>query len=80
MVLSQHNSVLSQKQEAKLCLVQPSVDIEGEVMTLTAKGCGLVQLHLESESQSLQCISPANSVAGQVSSSSLVRVCGDRCV
>ena len=80
MVLSQHNSVLSQKQEAKLCLVQPSVNLEGNVMILTAKGCGSVQLPLERECQSVQHILRGNAIMGQVSSSSLVRVCGDRCV
>ena len=73
MVLSQHNSVLSQKQESRLCLVQPSVDVERQTMTLTAQGQGSVRLPLETET--VHCVSSA---PGQVWLSPTVRVCGDR--
>ena len=38
MVLSEHFSVLSQKQEPRLCFIQPSLDLSTQTMTLTAKG------------------------------------------
>ena len=38
MVLSEHCSVLSQKQEPRLCFIQPSLDLSTQTMTLTAKG------------------------------------------
>ena len=65
MVLSQHNSVLSQKQENKLCLVQPSVELESQRLILRAQGHEPVEIPLESL--------PSASQPG-----SLVRVCGDR--
>ena len=76
MVLSQHNSVLSQKQESKLCLVQPSIDVNMEKLTLTAKGFGSVELPLKVESA--QCVRLEESGPAKVSPSPLVRVCGDR--
>ena len=75
MVLSQHNSVLSQKQESKLCLVQPSVDIKREKMILRASGHGSVELPLKAES--VRC-AQLEEIAPEKLSSSLVRVCGDR--
>ena len=78
MVLSRHNSVLSQKQEPNMCLVQPSVDIEGGRLTLNAEGHGSVELPLATETDSVVCVSPADSRVRHVSWSSLVRVCGDR--
>ena len=37
-MLSENSSVLSQKQERHLCLIQPSIDLTAEKMTLTAEG------------------------------------------
>ena len=78
MVLSQHNSVLSQKQESKLCLVQPSINMETERLMLTAaaEGCGSVELPLKAES--VQGVHLEESGPVNVSPSPLVRVCGDR--
>ena len=76
MVLSQHNSVLSQKQESKLCLVQPSINMETERLMLIAEGCGSVELPLKAES--VQGIHLEESGPVKVSPSPLVRVCGDR--
>lgn len=79
MVLSQHNSVLSQKQEGKLCLVQPSVDSKREKLILRANGHGSVELPLKAES--MQCAQVEESLQHPkvYSSSPLVKVCGDRC-
>ena len=65
MVLSQHNSVLSQKQENRLCLVQPSINLEKERLILRAQGHDSVEVKLDSSLSACQ-------------QGSLVRVCGDR--
>ena len=76
-MLSHHNSVLSQKQESRLCLVQPSVDMEMEKLTLAAQGCGSVEVPLNMES--VQCAPLEESgPAGKGAPCPLVRVCGDR--
>ena len=78
MVLSQHNSVLSQKQESRLCLVQPTVDLQDNRMVLTAEGHDSVEFPLETSEPNLCLSSTDSALRGEVGPSPLVRVCGDR--
>lgn len=42
MVVTETSVALTQKQEPKLCLVHPVVDLQHKVLQLTAQGCNII--------------------------------------
>ncbi|XP_068092775.1 molybdenum cofactor sulfurase [Hyperolius riggenbachi] len=65
MIVNENGVCLSQKQETKLCLIQPSIDLIRDVMTIQANGMSQVEVPLNDESSRI----------AQVCQS---KVCGDR--
>ncbi|XP_054847805.1 molybdenum cofactor sulfurase [Eublepharis macularius] len=52
MVVNQNGVCITQKQEPKLCLVQPLIDLEKNVMTIKAEGMDPISVSLEEDSGS----------------------------
>ncbi|KAJ7313878.1 hypothetical protein JRQ81_005651 [Phrynocephalus forsythii] len=53
MVANQNGVCITQKQEPRLCLVQPLIDLEQDVMIIQAEGMELISVPLEESSGSL---------------------------
>ncbi|XP_061445641.1 molybdenum cofactor sulfurase isoform X2 [Rhineura floridana] len=53
MVTNQNRVCITQKQEPKLCLVQPLIDLEKNVMIIKAEGMDPISVSLEENSESL---------------------------
>ncbi|KAL8165840.1 UNVERIFIED_CONTAM: hypothetical protein K2H54_055549 [Gekko kuhli] len=51
MVVNQNGVCTTQKQEPRLCLVQPLIDLEKNVMTIKAEGMDLISVSLEEDSE-----------------------------
>ena len=64
MVLSDHGSCLTQKQEPHLCLIRPSIDLTSRTMTLSAPDRSPLEIPLDDGRKRL--------------SSYQTRVCNDR--
>ncbi|XP_060103805.1 molybdenum cofactor sulfurase isoform X2 [Heteronotia binoei] len=49
MVVNQNGVCITQKQEPRLCFVQPMIDLEKKVMTIKAEGMDLISVSLEED-------------------------------
>ncbi|XP_021566797.1 molybdenum cofactor sulfurase [Carlito syrichta] len=54
MVVNHNGVCLSQKQEPRLCLIQPSIDLQQRVMVITAKGMDPIEVPLDENSEQAQ--------------------------
>ncbi|XP_077159008.1 molybdenum cofactor sulfurase isoform X2 [Paroedura picta] len=51
MVVNQNGVCITQKQEPRLCLIQPLIDLEKKVMVIKAEGMDLISVSLEEDSE-----------------------------
>ncbi|KAM6218432.1 molybdenum cofactor sulfurase [Rhynchocyon petersi] len=54
MVVNHNGICLSQKQEPRLCLIQPSIDLQQRIMVLKAEGMEPIEVPLEDSSERIQ--------------------------
>lgn len=54
MVVNHNGICLSQKQEPRLCLIQPFIDLQQRIMVIKAEGMEPIQVPLEEDGEQTQ--------------------------